>query len=98
MQTGAAASLRRFEPQLTTELRKTGAHHVIGECVPLLRDKERVRQGVVAEGGAQDGVATDLRGGSNQWLTPLVSSLSAGKPRTWRSGDPFLRNDDVRQG
>jgi hypothetical protein len=57
----AAASIRGPETELMTELRKTGTHRVIRECMPLLGDKERVCQSIVPEGSAQGSIALELR-------------------------------------
>src|SRR6266705_3784738 len=60
MQGRAASSLGGPQTKLPAELGKTGADGVIGQCVPLLRDKEHVCQGVIAEGGAQHTIALEL--------------------------------------
>src|SRR6267154_2977744 len=60
MQGRTAASLGGPQTKLPAELGKTGANGVIGQRVPLLRDKEHVCQSVITENGAQRAIALEL--------------------------------------
>ena len=80
MQARAASSLGGPQTKLLTELRKTGTEGVIGQRVPLLRDKEHVCQGVIAEGGAQRAIARSWAAvvgckGTNRDLWNFVSRM-----------------------